>query len=82
MHSGLGGLAPRAHPSENRVMATDIEPTLLRGHVPGDQSHRDIHIQQHPAFQAVYVVMPFDTPVVPARLIRERQLLNETVRRE
>jgi hypothetical protein len=47
-----------------------------------DQGHRDVNIQQHSAFQAVHVVMPLDTPVVSTRLVRERQLLNETVCRQ
>jgi hypothetical protein len=82
MHSGPGALAPRAHPGENRVMATNIESALLRGDVSRDEGYRDIYIQQFPTFQAMHVVMSFDSPIVPTCLIRERQLLNETVRRE
>src|SRR5688500_11572128 len=78
IRSDPGALAPRAYPGENRVMAADIESTLLGGNVARDQRHRDVHIEQNPACQAVDVVMPFDTPIVPACLIRERQLLNET----
>jgi hypothetical protein len=63
-------------------MARDVKTALLRGHVASDQGHRDVHIQQHATFQAVHVVMSLDTSIVSTRLIRERQLLNETVRRE
>jgi hypothetical protein len=63
-------------------MAADIESTLLGGHVTRDQRYRDVHVQQDPACQAVDVVVPIDTAVVPACLIRERQLLNETVLRK
>jgi hypothetical protein len=64
------------------VVAADIESALLRGHVPGDKSDGNIHIQQHAAFQAVDMVMTVDTPVIAACLVSERQFLNKTMRSE
>jgi hypothetical protein len=62
------------------VVAADIEPALLGGDVSGDQGYRNVHVQQHSAFKAVDVIMPVDSPVIAARLVGKRQLLDETVR--
>jgi hypothetical protein len=75
-------LTPRADPGENRVVTVDVESTLLRGDVERHQGNRNVHVEEHPALQAVDVIVPFDTPVIPACLIRERQLLDQSVLRE
>ena len=63
-------------------MAADVETALLRRHMKRHQRDRDVDVEEHAAVQAVHVIVPFDTPVVPARLVRERQLLYQSVFRE
>ncbi len=63
-------------------MTVDIETALLRRHVQRHQGDRDIDVEEHAALQAMHVIMPFDTSVVPAGLIRKRQLLNQPVLRQ
>ncbi len=64
------------------MVTTDVESALFRRHVERHQGNRNINVQEYPALQTVHVVVPFDTPVVPACLIRERQLLDQPVLRE
>ena len=64
------------------MVAADVESALFRRHVKRHQGDRDIDIEEHSALQAMHVVVPFDTSVVPARLVSERQLLNQPVLRE
>ena len=56
-----------------------VEPALLRGDVPRDQRDRHVDVEQHPAAQAVHVVVPLDAAVVAARLVGEGQLLDQPV---
>jgi hypothetical protein len=58
-------------------MTVDIESALFRRHVERHQRDRDVDVEEHAAFQAMHVIVPFDTPVVPTCLIRERQLLDQ-----
>jgi len=67
---------------ENGVMAIDLEPTLLRGHVHGHEGNGDIDIEQHAAVLAVNMVVPFYPAVVAAGLVREGQFLNQPMFRE
>jgi hypothetical protein len=46
------------------------------------QGDRDVDVEEHSTLQAVHVVVPFDTPVIPARLVSERQLLDQPVLRQ
>ncbi len=64
------------------MVTADVESALLRRHVQRHQGDRDVDVEEHSALQAVHVIVPFDTPVVPACLIRERQLLDQPVLRE
>jgi hypothetical protein len=77
-----GALARWTDASEDRVMTRDVEPALLRRHVAGDQGDRDIDIEEHAAELAVDVIVPVDTRVVAARLVREGELLNQPMFRE
>ena len=61
------------------MVTVDVKSTLLRRNMERHQCNRNVDIEQHPALQAVHMVVPFDAPVVPARLIRESQLLNQPV---
>jgi len=61
------------------VVTVDVETTLLRRHVQRHQGDRDIDVEEHAALQTVHVVVPFNTPVVPTCLVRERQLLDQPV---
>lgn len=63
-------------------MAIDVETALFRRHVQCHQGNRDVDVEKDAALQAMHVIVPFDTPVVPACLIRERQLLDQAVLRE
>jgi len=63
-------------------MAIDVETALFRRHVQCHQGNRDVDVEEHSALQAMHVIVPFDTPVVPACLIRERQLLDQPVLRQ
>jgi hypothetical protein len=63
-------------------MAIDVETALFRRHMQCHQGNRDVDVEEHAALQAMHVIVPFDTPVVPACLIRERQLLDQPVLRE
>jgi hypothetical protein len=58
------------------VVTADVEPTLFRRNVQCHQGDRDVNIEEYSALQTVHVVVPFDTPIVPACLIRERQFLD------
>ena len=64
------------------MVTVDVESALFRRHVQRHQGNRDIDVEEHPTLQAVHVIVPFDSPVVPARLVRERQLLDHSVLRE
>ena len=61
------------------MVTGNVEPTLLRSNVPGNQRHRDIDIDQHAALQAMHVIVPLHAGVVAAGLIGERQFLNQAV---
>jgi hypothetical protein len=74
-----GASASRANPGENRMVAGDIEATLLRSDVAGDQRHGNVDIQKHTTLQAVDVIVTLYATVVSAGLVRERQLLNQAV---
>lgn len=58
-------------------MVGNIKPALLGSDMAGNQCHRNFDIKQNPAFQAMDVIVPLDSTVIPARLIGKRQLLNE-----
>ncbi len=58
-------------------MAIDVETALFRRHVQCHQGNRDVDVEKDAALQAMHVVMPLDTPVVPAGLIREREFLDQ-----
>ena len=64
------------------MVTADVESTLFRRNVQCHQGDRDVNVQKHAALQTVHVVVPFDTPVIPACLICERQLLDQPVLRE
>jgi hypothetical protein len=64
------------------VVTVDVESALFRRHVQRHQGNRDVDVEEHPTLQAVHVIVPFDSPVVPACLISERQLLDQPVLRE
>ena len=64
------------------MVTADVESTLLRRDVQRHQGDRNVDVEQHAALQAVHVIVPFDTPVVPACLVREGQLLDQPVLRE
>jgi hypothetical protein len=61
------------------MVAADVEPALLRRNVKRHQGDRNVDIEEHPALQAVHMIVPFDTPVVAACLIGERQFLDQSV---
>ena len=58
-------------------MAVDIKPALLRSHVHGHQSDRDIDIEQYPARLAVHMVVPLHPAVIATGLVGERQFLDK-----
>jgi hypothetical protein len=64
------------------VVTADVESALLGRDVERHQGDRNVDVQEHSTLQAVHVIVPFDTPVVPARLIRERQFLDQPMLRE
>jgi predicted HTH domain antitoxin len=74
-----GALAPGTHPGKYRVMTGDVKSALLRRHMPRDQRHRHVDVEQHSTAQAMHVVVPLHAAVVPARLIGKRQLLDQSV---
>jgi hypothetical protein len=61
------------------VVPADVESALLGRDVECHQGDRDVDVKEHSALQAVHMVMPFDTPVVPACLVGEGQLLDQPV---
>ena len=77
LRPGPQALAPRATPGEDRVVAIDVESALLGRDVERHQGDRNVDVEEHSALQTVHVIVPFDTTVVPACLIRERQLLDQ-----
>jgi hypothetical protein len=79
---GLVSFAPRAAPGEDRVVTVDVESALFRRDVQRHQGDRDVDVEEHSTLKAVHVIVPFYSPVVPACLIRERQLLDQPVLRE
>jgi hypothetical protein len=64
------------------VVTIDVEPTLLRRDVQRHQGHRDIDVEEDSTLQAVHMVMPFDTPIVPACLVGEGQFLDQPMFRQ
>ena len=64
------------------MVTVDVESALFRRHVQRHQGDRDIDVEEHPTLKAVHVIVSFDSPVVPACLVRERQLLDQPVLRE
>ena len=64
------------------MVTVDVESALFRRHVQRHQGNRDIYVEEHSTLQAVHVIVPFDSPVIPACLVRERQLLDQPVLRE
>jgi hypothetical protein len=64
------------------VVTADVESTLFRRNVQCHQGDRDVDVEEHSAFQAMHVIVPFDTRVVPACLIGERQFLEQPVLRQ
>ena len=79
---GRRALASRASTGEDRVVTADVESALLRRDVKRHQGDGNIDVEKHSALQAMNVVMPFDSAVVPACLIGEGQLLDQPVLRE
>jgi hypothetical protein len=64
------------------VVTVDVKSALFRRHVQRHQGNRDVDVEEHSTLQAVHVIVPFYSPVVPACLVRERQLLDQPVLRE
>jgi hypothetical protein len=64
------------------VVTADVESGLFRRNVECHEGDRNVDVEEHPALQAVHVVVPFDAPIVPAGLIGERQFLDQPVFRE
>jgi hypothetical protein len=64
------------------VVTVDIESALLCRDVQRHKGDRDVDVEEHSTFQAVHVVVPFNTPVISAGLIGEGQFLNQPVLRE
>jgi hypothetical protein len=64
------------------VVTVDVKSALLRRHVKRHQGDWDVDVEEHSTLEAMHVIVPFDTPVVAAGLIRERQLLDQSVLRE
>ena len=64
------------------MVTVDIESALLCRDVQCHKGDRDVHVEEYSAFQAVHVVVPFDTPVIAAGLIGEGQLLDQPVLRQ
>jgi hypothetical protein len=64
------------------VVTIDVKSALFRRHVQRHQGNRDVDVEEHPTLQAVHVIVPFYSPVVPTCLVRERQLLDQPVLRE
>ena len=64
------------------MVTVDVESALFRRDVQRHQGNRDVDVEEHPTLQAVHVIVPFDSPVVSACLVRERQLLDQPVLRE
>ena len=60
-------------------MTADVESALFRRHVERHQGDRNVDVKEHAALKAMHVVMPLNAPVVPARLICERQFLDQSV---
>ncbi len=61
------------------MVTADVESALFRRDVKRHQGDRDVDVEEHSALQAVHVIVPFDTTVVPACLIRERQFLDQSM---
>ena len=64
------------------MVAVDIEPALLRGHVHGHEGNGNIDIKQHAASLAMHVVVPFYPAVVAAGLVSKGQFLDQPVLRQ
>jgi hypothetical protein len=64
------------------VVTADVESALFRCDVECHEGNGNVDVEKHSALQAVHMVMPLDAPVVPACLIGERQLLDQSVFRE
>ena len=64
------------------MMTVDVESALLRGNMERHQCDRNVDVEEHSTLEAMHMVMPFDTPVVPACLIGEGQLLDQPVFRQ
>ena len=64
------------------MVTIDVKPTLLRRDVQRHQGDRDVDVEEHYTLQAVHVVMPLDTPVVPACLVGKGQLLDQPMFRQ
>ena len=60
-------------------MAGDREFGLLFGHVPRHQRDRHVHVDDDAAAGAVDVIVTLDALVEPARLVGERQFLDQAV---
>ena len=61
------------------MVTADVESALFRRHVECHQGNRNINVEEHPALQTVHVVVPLDAAVISARLIRERQFLDQSM---
>jgi hypothetical protein len=61
------------------VVTRDRETAAFFGNVSGGQCHRHFHIEDQAAGKTVNVIVAIGTAVVPARLIRECQLLDLSV---
>jgi hypothetical protein len=61
------------------VVTANVESALFRRHVKRHQGDWNVDVEEHAALQTMHVVVPLDPTVVPARLIRERQFLDQSV---
>jgi hypothetical protein len=61
------------------VVTVDVESALFRRDVQRHEGDRDVDVEEHAAFQAMDVVVPFDTAIVSACLVGKRQFLDQPV---
>ena len=64
------------------MVTADVESALLRRDVKRHQGDGNIDVEEYSAMQAMDVIMPFDSAVIPACLVGEGQLLDQPVLRE
>ena len=69
----------RADPGKYRVMVRNFEPALFRRDVTSDKRDRNLNIEQRTTCEAMHMIVPLNAAVISARLVGERQFLNQTV---